>query len=75
MGDEAGDAGERYECRVDQEDLTAQVLAARNSTAVQVIREIRMDVLDTPGFPGHSWKVVVTCSQGHENTFKGYSWG
>lgn len=46
----------RYVCDIDDEDLTAEVEAARKGSGVPVA-EMR------------AWSVTVYCSKGHENTF------
>jgi hypothetical protein len=56
-----------YLCRgADHEDLTEKVRAA-------IFRKRRFFELFSSGKP-KSWRVVVKCSQGHDNVFKGTGW-
>ena len=48
----------------DKEDLTAQVIAAKNAGAVAY-------KADAKGSKPRKWRVSVTCSQGHKNIFEG----
>lgn len=55
----------KYECYFDHEDLTQAVLAAlAEDDVTTVVENVGSDEGDGPK------RVVVICSQGHQNTFE-----
>jgi len=58
----------KYTCYKCDEDLTAQVLAAR--VEVPLVKSFGFRMTE-PAVSGGSWRVAVECSQGHTNIFEG----
>jgi hypothetical protein len=66
-------SGPKYLCYKCQEDLTAQVLSAREESPL-----VEVPLVKSLGFTkmgraasGGSWRVEVECSNGHPNIFEG----